>query len=174
MPRSTALRSSTGPVIWLGLAAAIIFFMATGAVAYFNFQTLKADSALVVRSGDTLTALEDVLSTVIFASRNLEQGERVFLSARDRVYGSRSFWRGRAAAAPLFEVNHHQGRESHPSGISDLPDEQQRMIHRARNRDALLEGRRILIVEDDVRNVLFNHKHPRTARSAGADRAKWP
>ena len=37
--------------------------------------------------------------------------------------------------------------------ISDLPDEQQRMIHRARNRDALLEGRRILVVEDDVRNV---------------------
>jgi hypothetical protein len=51
-------------VIWLGLAAAIIFFMTTGAVAYWNFQILRADSALVVRSGDTLTALEDVLSTV--------------------------------------------------------------------------------------------------------------
>ena len=37
--------------------------------------------------------------------------------------------------------------------VSDLPDEQQRMIRQARNRDALLEGRRILVVEDDVRNV---------------------
>ena len=37
--------------------------------------------------------------------------------------------------------------------VSELPAEQQRMIHEARNRDALLEGRRILIVEDDVRNV---------------------
>jgi CHASE3 domain sensor protein len=75
MPRSTALVSSTDPLIWLGLAAAIIFFLATGAVAYFNFQTLKADSALVVHSGDTLTALEDVLSTV----KDAETGQRGYL-----------------------------------------------------------------------------------------------
>jgi CHASE3 domain sensor protein len=75
MPRSTALASTTDLVIWLGLAAAVVFFMATGAVAYFNFQTLKADSALVVHSGDTLTALEDVLSTV----KDSETGQRGYL-----------------------------------------------------------------------------------------------
>jgi signal transduction histidine kinase/CheY-like chemotaxis protein/CHASE3 domain sensor protein len=37
--------------------------------------------------------------------------------------------------------------------VADLPPEQQKMIQQARNRDAMLEGRRILIVEDDVRNV---------------------
>ncbi|WP_404547146.1 response regulator [Dyella jejuensis] len=37
--------------------------------------------------------------------------------------------------------------------VSDLPLEQQRMIQKARNRDAVLEKRRILVVEDDVRNV---------------------
>ncbi len=37
--------------------------------------------------------------------------------------------------------------------VTDLPPEQQKMIQQARNRDAILEGRRILIVEDDVRNV---------------------
>jgi signal transduction histidine kinase/DNA-binding response OmpR family regulator len=37
--------------------------------------------------------------------------------------------------------------------VADLPPEQQKMIQQARNRDAVLEGRRILIVEDDVRNV---------------------
>lgn len=37
--------------------------------------------------------------------------------------------------------------------VGELPPEQQRMIQKARNRDAVLEGRRILIVEDDVRNV---------------------
>ena len=37
--------------------------------------------------------------------------------------------------------------------VAELPPEQQKMIQRARNRDAVLEGRRILIVEDDVRNV---------------------
>ncbi|KQY23685.1 histidine kinase [Rhizobium sp. Root482] len=49
--------------------------------------------------------------------------------------------------------------------VSELPDEQQKMIRRSRNRDALLEGRRILIVEDDVRNVyaLTNILEPRGA-----------
>ena len=37
--------------------------------------------------------------------------------------------------------------------VSELPPEQQRMIEKARNRDAMLEGRHILVVEDDVRNV---------------------
>ena len=37
--------------------------------------------------------------------------------------------------------------------VAELPPEQQKMIQKARHRDAVLEGRRILIVEDDVRNV---------------------
>jgi len=37
--------------------------------------------------------------------------------------------------------------------VSELPPEQQRMLEKARNRDTLLEGKNILVVEDDVRNV---------------------
>jgi CheY-like chemotaxis protein len=37
--------------------------------------------------------------------------------------------------------------------VAELPPEQQRMIEKARSREAALEGRRILIVEDDVRNI---------------------
>jgi signal transduction histidine kinase/CheY-like chemotaxis protein/CHASE3 domain sensor protein len=37
--------------------------------------------------------------------------------------------------------------------VSELPPEQQRMLEKARSRDAAIEGRRILVVEDDVRNV---------------------
>ncbi|WP_236627581.1 response regulator [Caulobacter sp. B11] len=37
--------------------------------------------------------------------------------------------------------------------VAELPPEQQKMIQTARNRDAMLEGRRVLIVEDDIRNV---------------------
>jgi CheY-like chemotaxis protein len=37
--------------------------------------------------------------------------------------------------------------------VSELQPEQRRMLERARSRDAALEGRRILIVEDDVRNI---------------------
>ena len=49
--------------------------------------------------------------------------------------------------------------------VSALPDEQQKMIRKARNRDDILEGRRILVVEDDVRNVyaLTNILEPRGA-----------
>nr|WP_309141073.1 response regulator [Novosphingobium sp. G106] len=49
--------------------------------------------------------------------------------------------------------------------VTELPAEQQKMIQQARNRDAMLEGRRILIVEDDVRNVysLTNILEPRGA-----------
>lgn len=49
--------------------------------------------------------------------------------------------------------------------VAELPAEQQKMIQKARNRDAVLEGRRILVVEDDIRNVyaLTNILEPRGA-----------
>jgi signal transduction histidine kinase/CheY-like chemotaxis protein len=37
--------------------------------------------------------------------------------------------------------------------VSDLPSEQQELISRALQRDAALEGRSVLVVEDDVRNI---------------------
>ena len=37
--------------------------------------------------------------------------------------------------------------------VSDLPPEKQKMIAKSNNRDAALEGRSILVVEDDVRNI---------------------
>ncbi|RBP47776.1 signal transduction histidine kinase [Roseimicrobium gellanilyticum] len=37
--------------------------------------------------------------------------------------------------------------------VANLPPEQQRVLEKSPNRDAALEGRRILIAEDDVRNV---------------------
>jgi CheY-like chemotaxis protein/CHASE3 domain sensor protein len=50
--------------------------------------------------------------------------------------------------------------------VAELPAEQQKMIRKARNRDAMLEGRRILVVEDDIRNVyaLSNILEPRGAK----------
>jgi signal transduction histidine kinase/DNA-binding response OmpR family regulator len=37
--------------------------------------------------------------------------------------------------------------------VSELPEQQQKMLAKSLNRDAALEGRRVLVVEDDVRNV---------------------
>lgn len=49
--------------------------------------------------------------------------------------------------------------------VSDLPPERQKMLQAAGNRDAILENRRILVVEDDIRNVysLTNVLEPRGA-----------
>jgi len=37
--------------------------------------------------------------------------------------------------------------------VSELPEQQQKLLARSLNRDASLEGRHILVVEDDIRNV---------------------
>ncbi|MBB5985069.1 signal transduction histidine kinase/DNA-binding response OmpR family regulator [Sphingobium sp. B1D3A] len=37
--------------------------------------------------------------------------------------------------------------------VSELPEEQKEMVFRSLNRDAALDGKRILVVEDDIRNV---------------------
>ncbi|HBS99121.1 MAG TPA: hypothetical protein DEB47_04465, partial [Citreicella sp.] len=37
--------------------------------------------------------------------------------------------------------------------VSDLPEKQRALLAASLNRDAMLEGRRILVVEDDIRNV---------------------
>jgi len=49
--------------------------------------------------------------------------------------------------------------------VAEMPPEQQKMLAKARDRDAVLEGRHILVVEDDVRNVyaLTNILEPRGA-----------
>jgi CheY-like chemotaxis protein len=50
--------------------------------------------------------------------------------------------------------------------VSELPPEQQRMLEKARSRDAVLEGRQILVAEDDVRNIfaLTSLLEPRGAK----------
>ena len=64
--------------------------------------------------------------------------------------------------------------------VTELPPEQQKMIQKARNRDAVLEGRHILVVEDDVRNIysLTNILEPRGAvieitRSGARQSRRW-
>jgi len=49
---------------------------------------------------------------------------------------------------------------------SDLPPDRQRMLKTARQRDAVFENRRVLIVEDDVRNIfaLTSVLEPRGAK----------
>ena len=57
---------------------------------------------------------------------------------------------------------------------SKLPAERQRMLREVRNRDTTLEGRRILIVEDDVRNIFALSQRARAEGREGRDRAQRP
>ena len=50
MSRSTTPGIRRGSIGLAGPSRRNDFFLATGAVAYFNFQTLKADSALVIHT----------------------------------------------------------------------------------------------------------------------------
>ena len=57
---------------------------------------------------------------------------------------------------------------------STLPAERQRMLQAARDRDATLDGRRILVVEDDVAQHLRAVERARAQGREGRDRAQRP
>jgi len=95
---------------------------------------------------------------IVYTGRSLDRDEEQRLSQYSRsiiIKGARSPER------LLDEVTlflHHVEAE--------LPADRQRMLREARNRDAAFEGRRILLAEDDVRNVfaLSRVLEPRGAR----------
>lgn len=82
---------------------------------------------------------------IVYTGRSLDRAEE----ERLRKYSSSIIVKGaRSPERLLDEVTLflHQVE-------ARLPPERQRMLQTARNRDAIFEGRRVLIVEDDVRNV---------------------
>ena len=112
----------------------------------------------------------------LFAAGNTEPGGSLCVPAGDRLYWPRSLGRRRTALRRYSKSIIIKGAKSPErlldevtlflhQVVSELPDEQQKMIRKAQNRDAMLEGRRILVVEDDVRNVyaLTNILEPRGA-----------
>src|ERR1700748_1697916 len=59
----------------LGVAAALLFFLVSGAVSYSNVQTLQADNDKIVHSHDVIAALDSLLALV----EDAETGQRGFL-----------------------------------------------------------------------------------------------
>lgn len=82
---------------------------------------------------------------IVYTGRELEPGEE----ERLRRYSRSIIIKGaRSPERLLDEVTLflHQV-------VSDLPKEQQKMLEKAQSREAALDGRHILMVEDDVRNI---------------------
>ena len=81
--QGTVVRASTtDPLVWFGLAAAILFFLASGTIAYLNVRTLRDDNQAVIHTHEALTSLGDVLSTV----KDAETGQRGFLLTGNERY----------------------------------------------------------------------------------------
>ena len=116
-----------------------------------KYDCMVRDLALPDATGFTLleTLSEEgegpLPPVIVYTGRNLSADEE----QRLRRYSSSIIIKGAKSPERLLDevlLFLHQV-------VSDLPAEQRQMIEKARHRDAALEGRRILIVEDDVRNV---------------------
>ncbi len=128
-----------------------------------TFDCMVLDLSLPDASGYSLLetlSQEDAYSfppVIVYTGRDLSAGDE----QRLRRYSKSIIIKGAKSPERLLDevtLFLHQV-------VAELPDEQQKMIRKARNRDGLLEGRRILVVEDDVRNVyaLTNILEPRGA-----------
>ncbi len=116
-----------------------------------QYDCMVLDLALPDASGfsllETLSEEQDgpLPPVIVYTGRDLSADEE----QRLRRYSSSIIIKGAKSPERLLdEVSLFLHRV-----VSDLPPEQRQMIEKARHRDAALEGRRILIVEDDVRNV---------------------
>ncbi|MGN6478781.1 response regulator [Luteibacter sp.] len=120
-------------------------------LAHHTFDCMVLDLSLPDTSG---FALLETLSTshshafppvIVYTGRELTDAEE----QRLRRYSRSIIIKGaRSPERLLDEVTLFLHRV-----IQDLPESQQGMIRLAKDRDATLEGKRILLAEDDVRNV---------------------
>ena len=116
-----------------------------------EYDCIVLDLALPDASGFTLLEQlseeggESLPPVIVYTGRDLSEDEE----QRLRRYSSSIIIKGAKSPERLLdEVSLFLHRV-----VSELAPEQRQMIEKARHRDAALEGRRILIVEDDVRNV---------------------
>src|SRR5580658_4855067 len=66
----------------LGVVAALVFFIVSGAIAFMNIQVLRDDNRKLLHSNEVITALDQLLSTV----QDAETGQRGFLLTGNNRY----------------------------------------------------------------------------------------
>jgi signal transduction histidine kinase/CHASE3 domain sensor protein/CheY-like chemotaxis protein len=81
-PGAPTRKSGMDPLVSIGLAAALVFFLISGVIAYVNIQTLREDNQRIVHSHQVITTLDELLSTV----KDAETGQRGFLLTADEHY----------------------------------------------------------------------------------------
>ena len=140
------LRGEGIEIVGVGSAQA-----ALAALRASTFDCVVMDLSLPDMSGDALLeamAADDELSfppVIVYTGRSLTREEEQRLRRHSQSIIVKD---ARSPERLLDEVTLflHQVE-------SDLPPERQRMLREARHRERGLDGRRILVVEDDVRNI---------------------
>src|ERR1700761_4634596 len=82
MPDISKRRLGLDPIVALSLVGAVIFFLISGAVAYFNLQTLRDDNERIIHSHEVIIALDELLSS----TQDAETGQRGFLLTNNEKY----------------------------------------------------------------------------------------
>ncbi len=82
MPQSSVRKLGLDPVVSLGLAGALVFFIVSGTVAYFNLEALREGNEKVVRTHTVIVALDELLSS----TQDAETGQRGFLLTNNEAY----------------------------------------------------------------------------------------
>ena len=82
MPDISKRSLGLDPVVALSLAGVVVFFLISGAVAYFNLQTLRDDNQRIVHSHEVIIALGELLSS----TQDAETGQRGFLLTNNEKY----------------------------------------------------------------------------------------
>ena len=77
-----ARKPGVEPIVALGLAAVLVFFLLSGALAWVNINTLRDDNRKIVHSHQVIVALDELLSTV----KDAETGQRGFLLTDSERY----------------------------------------------------------------------------------------
>jgi CheY-like chemotaxis protein len=143
---SELLRSEGVEIVAVATASAALEQLAAA-----TFDCMVLDLALPDASGQDL--LERMASSeryafppvIVYTGRDLGADEEQLL----RRYSQSIIVKGAKSPERLLDevtLFPHQVE-------SELPDDRQRMLRRARQQDAGFQGRRILLAEDDVRNI---------------------
>src|ERR1700743_125498 len=81
-PVRSVRRPGRDPLVTIGLAAVLTFFLVSGASAYRNVTVLRDDNRQIVHSHDVIVALAELLSN----AKDAETGQRGYLLTGNEKY----------------------------------------------------------------------------------------
>jgi len=76
------LKTDLEPIVALALATAVLFFLGSGAIGYFNLRSLRENNARIVHTHEVIVGLSKLLSSI----QDAETGQRGFVLTGNERY----------------------------------------------------------------------------------------